>query len=153
MAPLFLPLARCDERFTHAIVATRPKWLRFDAFSGTSHICQQILHRRCCSSLYLVFPVPRFPGTISTCSSGKILFKVSIFLSFFFFFFLSFFLSFTHTHKTLLIINPTRASSIGPTMNHFYRLLVEDSKRRENLYRYLNSREAKEIENVYSKSR
>ena len=138
--------------------------------SGSSRICQQILYGRCRTSLHFVFPVPRFPGTLSTRSSGKILLKVS-FLSFFcmsFFlslspssFSLSFSLSLSlfqsHSlkmnNKTLMIMNETRASSIGPKMNHFYRLLVEDSKRRESLYRYLNSREAKEIENVYSKSR
>ncbi len=38
-------------------------------------------------------------------------------------------------------------------MNHFYRILVEDGKRRENLYHSLDTREAKEVENVYNKSK
>ena len=55
--------------------------------------------------------------------------------------------------NTLKLVNNSRSSSIGQKMNHFYRILVEDGKRRENLYHSLDTREAKEVENVYNKSK
>ena len=56
-------------------------------------------------------------------------------------------------HKVKKRKHISRSSSMSQKMNHFYRILVEDSKRRESLSQTLNHRQAKEVETVYNKSR